>query len=414
MSSVAVEKLSRTFYGWWMVLSAAVGLFFSYSPIVTFSFGVLLNPLSREFGWSRTEISLAYSLSMLAFAASQPWVGRVLDRRGARPVILLGAGVYGFCLGSLVWLTPSLVHLYAVYAAMGIAGAGTCSMAQFKALTRWFDRRRGVAIGLALSGNGLSAFAIPSVTQLLVAGLGWRMAYLGLGLAVVGFTLPVVGLLHRESPESMGLTPDGEGSPAVAAPESAAERVGARAILSDPRFWLIAGPFWLVSVSLIGSLTHLVPMLTDRGISPQDAALAASLLGGATLLGRIGVGILLDRFFAPHIAAALFGTAALGIAALWSGTAGPLAFLAAFLLGMAGSADGIIPYLVSRTFGLERFGETYGMVVGVNILGWVGGPLFMGLVYDATGSYRGILAVGTVAISTAAALMGLVAARRLK
>jgi predicted MFS family arabinose efflux permease len=184
--------------------------------------------------------------------------------------------------------------------------------------------------------------------------------------------------------------------------------------LSDPRFWLIAGPFWLVSVSLIGSLTHLVPMLTDRGVSPQDAALAASLLGGATLLGRIGVGILLDRFFAPHIAAALFGTAALGIAALWSGTAGPLAFLAAFLLGMAGSADGIIPYLVSRTFGLERFGETYGMVVGVNILGWVGGPLFMGLVYDATGSYRGILAVGTVAISTAAALMGLVAARRLK
>jgi MFS family permease len=414
MTSVAAEPRAGTFYGWWMVLSAAVGLFFSYSPVVTFSFGVFFNSLSREFGWSRTEISLAYSLSMLAFAASQPLVGRILDQRGARTVILLGAAVYGGCLASLASLSPSLAHLYAAYLAMGVAGAGTCSLAQFKALTRWFDRRRGAAIGLALSGNGLSAFAIPSVTQALVGAVGWRMAYLVLGLMVVGMTLPIVGLLHRESPEAMGLAPDGDGSPTVAALEAATERVGARAILSDPRFWLIAGPFWLVSVSLIGSLTHLVPMLTDRGISAQAAALATSLLGGATLLGRIGVGVLLDRFFGPHIAASLFGAAACGVFILWNETMGLLAFVAAFLLGMAGSADGILPYLVSRTFGLERFGETYGLVVGVNILGWVAGPLFMGLVFDATGSYRGVLAVATLAISTATVIMARLTARRLK
>lgn len=193
------------FYGWWVVLAAAVGLFMSSVPVIAFTFSVFFNWLSREFGWSRSEISLAFSLSMLAFAFAQPLVGRWVDRVGARKIALPAVLVFGLCLASLYSLSPSLWHLYAIYVAVGVVGAGTTSIVYLRVLTRWFDRRRGRAIGLALSGNGLSAVFMPGLAQLLIDAVGWRSAYVLLGLMVIGITMPVVGLLLKESPRMLGV-----------------------------------------------------------------------------------------------------------------------------------------------------------------------------------------------------------------
>ena len=408
----------KIFYGWWIVTAAAVGLFMSFNPIVTYTFGVFLIQLSGEFDWTRGQISLAYSLSMLAFAVAQPFVGRILDRFGARRVIVPAVLVFGASFASLSLLTSKLTHFYAVFLVMGVVGGGTTSIAYFGVLSRWFNKRRGIALGLALAGNGLSAFMMPSLAQFLVDSVGWRQAYLALGLMTVAVSIPIVALLLRDSPEAMGLEPDGHPptdsqskSPAEE-PSSSMGGMSGREAIRTATFWLIVIPFLLMSTALVGCMTHLVPMLTDRGVTVQTAAFATSVMGGATMIGRITVGYLLDRFFAPRVAMTFFVLALFGIFLLWSEATGALAFLGAFVIGFAASADTTLPYLVTKFFGLKTFGEIYGLVVACNVMGWMAGPVILGFAFDRTGSYRTMLGALMVVLLVAVGLMGLLASRR--
>jgi cyanate permease len=166
------------------------------------------------------------------------------------------------------------------------------------------------------------------------------------------------------------------------------------------------GAFFLMSVVFHGCIIHLVPLLTDRGLSAQSAALAASVLGTGALAGRVGVGYLLDRLFAPSVAVCFFCGSTLGLSLLWSEASGGLAFAAAVLIGLGQGAElDLIPYLVSRYFGLRAFGEIYGYAFAVFTFGGVLGPLLMGTGFDATGSYGLGLGVLAVAALTAAGLM---------
>jgi len=171
-------------------------------------------------------------------------------------------------------------------------------------------------------------------------------------------------------------------------------------------FWILVGAFFLMSASVHGCLIHLVPLLTDRGISPQLAAGATSLFGAALLFGRVGAGYLLDHFFASSVALCFFCGTALGLLLLWSGVTGTAAFIAAFLVGLGMGAEGdIIAYLIGRYFGLRAFGEIYGYAFGAFTLGGVSGPLLMGRGFDATGSYSLGLGVFVVVTLIAAGLM---------
>ena len=171
-------------------------------------------------------------------------------------------------------------------------------------------------------------------------------------------------------------------------------------------FWLLVSAFFLISVSFHGYIIHLVPLLTDRGLSAQSAALTVSLAGGAALIGRVGVGYLLDRFFAPYVAVCFFGGFALGIFLLWSGTMGGLVFVAVVLVGLGLGAElDFMPYAISRYFGLRAFGEIYSYTFAAFTLGGVVGPLLMGAGFDATGSYSLVLATFGIAALTAAGLM---------
>ncbi len=411
----------KFFYGWWIVVAAAVGLFMSSSPIVTYTFGVFLIQLSGEFDWTRGQISLAFSLSMLAFAVAQPFVGRILDRFGARRVIVPAVLVFGASFASLSLLTSQLTHLYAVFLVMGVVGGGTTSIAYFGVLSRWFVKRHGIALGLALAGNGLSAFMMPSLAQFLVDSVGWRQAYLALGLMTVVVSIPIVALLLRDSPEAMGLEPDGHpptDSQSKSPPEEPSSPMGGmrgmsgREALRTSTFWVIVIPFLLMSTALVGCMTHLVPMLTDRGVAIQTAAFATSVMGGATMIGRITIGYLLDRFFAPRVAMTFFAVALFGIFLLWSEATGALAFLGAFVIGFAASADTTLPYLVTKFFGLKTFGEIYGLVVACNVMGWMAGPVILGFAFDWMGSYRTMLGALMVVLLVAIGLMGLLASRR--
>ena len=394
--------------GWWVVLVSGIGLMLHYGPVISGTFGVFLKPLSEEFGWSRAEISLGFSLSTLVLSAALPIVGRLLDRFGARRVIVPSLLLFGLGVAPFRILLPELWHFYAIYALLGVVGSGTTPVTFSKVISQWFDRRRGIALALIATGSSLGAFILPPFAQALLDAVGWRQAYFLLGLLVIAVTVPAVGLFLRDTPQMAGPPPDGEReSPgAASAPPVHEQGLSNREAWRSGTFWLIVVAFFLMSVSFHGCFIHLVPMLTDRGVPGRQAVLAISLLAVGSMTGRLCAGYLLDRFFGPPIAIALFGLATTGILLLWTGLGSGWAFLAATLLGVGMGAEGdIVPYLLSRYFGLRAFGEIYGYAFTAFVLGAVIGPLVMAASFDFTGSYRLVLGVFVASTLTATWLM---------
>jgi MFS family permease len=400
------ERRTHVFYGWWVVLAAASGLCLGYAPIFVYSFGIFLKPLIAHFHSSRTSISLAFTLANVMQSVGAPLAGRLVDRLGPRKVILPSTLIFGLVLCCSKYFSTSLWQLYAFFIILGFIGTGTAPVPYGIVVSRWFDQRRGLALGLMFVGVSSGAIAMPSAAQRLIALFGWRATYAIGGFAVLAVSLPVVGIFLKNSPAEVGATPDG-----AARLNSRPERYSDLDGLTWPAarrqsdFWLMACAFFLVGTSVHACVIHLVPMLTDRGISTENAALASSLLGVALLLGRVLSGFLLDRFFGPYVAAFLFGGVACGISLLWT-AGGRLSLIAAFLvgLGMGAEAD-IIAYLTSRYFGLRSFGEIYGYMFAAYTLAGALGPALMGFGFDHGGSYRAPLLLFLMATLTATLLM---------
>ncbi|HEY6293168.1 MAG TPA: MFS transporter [Terriglobia bacterium] len=393
------SKRHSLFYGWWVVLTAAVGLFWG-PPITVYSFTVFLKPLMHDFHASRAAVSFGYTLHAIAVVISAPLGGWLIDRYGARKVMLPAMAMFGSILLSIRAFSASIWQFYFFYVALGLLGSGGGPIPYSKVVSLWFDRHRGLALGLMMLGIGSGAVIMPSLAQQLIARFGWRTAYAILGSGVLLIAIPVVGAFLREKPQDLGLLPDGAPSgDSTAAGEAATPGLSASDAWHSKTFWLMVSAFFLVSASAQGCLLHMVPMLTDRGITLQRATLGASLMGAAVLIGRVGTGYLLDRFFAPYLAAIFFGGAAAGIGVLWTGGATAVAFVGAFLVGLGlGAEVDIIAYLISRYFGLRFFGKIYGYAFGAFVLAGAVGPLLMGAGFDSTGSYRAPLA--TLFVST--------------
>jgi MFS family permease len=394
----------RVFFGWWVVFAAALGLCLGSPPILVFSFGVFLKALSAEFHTGRAAISLAFTLHNLISAVSAPLVGLLVDRYGARRVILPATVVFGSILVLSKILTASLWQFYAFYLTLGVIGSGMSPVPYGNVVSHWFDRRRGLALGLMMFGLGFGAMVMPSLAQRLITMFGWRMAYAAVGCAILVVSAPVVAALLRESPEKMRLLPDGGGR-AVSATAGESDDLGLtwHDAWHSPTFWLMVSAFFLVGASVHACVLHTAAILTDRGSTAQVAALATSLVGVALLIGRVGSGYLLDRLFGPRVAVFFFGGVAIGIALLWMGGSREVTFVGVFLVGLGMGAEvDIIAYLTSRYFGLRAFGEIYGYAFGAFALAGGIGTFLMGSGFDLTGSYRtslvGFFAATLVAI----------------
>jgi MFS family permease len=402
-----MSKRPRFFYGWWIVVVSAIGLGLGYAPIIVYSFGVFIKPLTQELHSNRASISLAFTLANLLQSVSSPLAGRLADRFGARRVILLSTVILALLLVSSHLLSAKLWDFYVFYGLLGFVGSGPAPIPYVKVISRWFDRRRGLALGLTMFGIGSGAILMPALARRLIAMLGWRSTYMVIGLLVLVVSVPVVGFFLKESPEEMGLLPDG----AIAARQAAekqntGEGMAWREVRRSKAFWLMVGAIFLVGASVHGCVLHLVPLLSDQGVSSNRVALATSFLGSALLIGRVGSGYLLDRFFAPRVAMCLFAAAACGIALLRMGAASGLVLLAVFLIGLGMGAEvDIIAYLVSRYFGLRAFGEVYGYAFASYVLAGALGPWFMGLGFDRSGSYGSVLLGFLLATLLAVVLM---------
>jgi MFS family permease len=383
----------KVFYGWWVALTAAVGLFLNTATIVVFSFGFFAKAIGQEFHGGRGKISLAFTIHNLTAALFVPLAGRLVDRYGPRKVLLPYTAVLGLILISCWFLSEAIWQLYVFYFALGVVSGGSGAMSYTDVVSHWFDRHRGLAISVMMLGMGLGAIVIPSVTQRLIATLGWRLAYTVFGCSIILIPLPVVAAFLKERPENMGLLPDGVGEAPVSMPMVAnvtSNDVGLalREAVRTREFWTMVCSLFLVTASVHACFIHLPAILTDRGGSAHLAAFASSLFGVGLFIGRVGCGYLLDQFFAPCVAALLFSAVAIGIAFLGLGHAIWSACTAAVLVGLGiGAEVDIIAYLTSRYFGLRSYGAIFGWIWAVfGVSGGLGAYL-MAFGFDKTGSY---------------------------
>ncbi|MBC7928329.1 MAG: MFS transporter [Bryobacteraceae bacterium] len=380
--------------GWRVAAAAAFGVFVSFSSVVVYTFGVFLKPLTETFGWSREAVSLAFAVAAMSVAVCSPFLGVLLDRYGPRKVILPCLSIFGLSFASLGYLTPNVWHMYGVFLMIGIVANGTAQMAYSRAVSTWFDQRRGLAFATLMTGGAIGAIVLPGVAQSLIRTVGWRSAYIFLGAGVLAFGLPVVALLIREQPDSRN-------SDATRGVEASVwEGLRSRA------FWLIVGSLFLVSLGQNSAITHMPALLSDRGVASGSAAAAIAVLGAASLAGRLGTGWLLDRFHGPYVSLVLLLLAAAGVFLLSSAQSAWQGFVAAALIGvgLGGEAD-VTPYLISRYFGLKSFATLYGFTWTAYAIAGAIGPILMGRAFDMTRSYATVLTVLGVLTVCAAALM---------
>jgi len=398
----------RIFFGWWVVVAGALGLSTGIASVNLFSFGIFQGPLMAEFGWTRTEVSVVLAVGTTVTVLSSPFVGTLVDAYGTRRVALPSIVAIGLALASLYFLTPNLWHYYLVFALIPIVGAGTSSVAYARIVSRWFDRRRGLALGIALSGVGIGGAVIPRYSQWLIDEFGWRGGYVGLGLLSLCITLPVAALVLRDSPQAMGLRPDGDASPHPHEDGRAAVGATRREALGSRTFWTMIVVFMVLGAAIGGVMLQLVPILIERGVDRVTAASIFSALGISIVLGRVAAGALMDRFHAPRVAIAFLVGPIVGVALLANGAAGTTATMAAILLGLAAGAEvDVIAYLVGRYFGTRAYGEIYGYMYSVWALGAGFAPVLTAAAYDTSGSYAPALWGYVGCFVTAALLLAL-------
>jgi MFS family permease len=393
---VTVRSESDVRYEGWRVAGAAsVGVFVGFASLLVYTFGILLKPLAEEFSWSREAVSGAFGIAAMTVAACSPPLGYLFDRvRPARiivPCLIVFAGAFA----SLALLTPHLWHLYLIFFVLGVVGNGTAQMAYSRAVSSWFERRRGTALAVVMSGGAIGAIVLPPAAEALIESVGWRRACVVLGAMVLVVGVPTIARFIRERPA--------ERSESGGAVSGASVREG----LTSRVFWILVIVLFSQSIAQNGALTHMAALLTDRGVAAGGAALALSAMGAASLLGRLTTGWLLDRFFAPRVAFCLLSVAAGGTLMLSGAHSLAAGVSAAALIGfgMGAEAD-VTPYLLSRYFGLRSFAMLYGFTWTAYAIAGAVGPILMGRAFDVTGSYTTLLVqIGTATFLVAALML---------
>jgi MFS family permease len=391
------DEFDFRYYGWRVVLAACLGVMGGFGSLFVYTFTVFVKPLGAAFGWNREAVSLGFAIAAITLGLFSPALGRLLDRFGPRRIILPCVVVFGCGVMSLALLHPAIWQFYATCFVIGLVGNGAAHLAYGRSISTWFEKRLGTALAFVMVGAGLGAMILPVVAQAMVTQSGWRPAYASLGAIALLLGLP---LSWRYIVDKGRTQSKSTGEPVIVEHSGLTWQQGARTLA----FWIIVAALFVSSISMNGAITHLSALLTDRGITPGDAALCAALLGGVSVLGRVGTGWLLDRFFGAYVALVIDLMTAAGVALLAHTHTFTAGAVAAALLGIgAGGEAAITPYLLTRYFGLRAFSTLYGLTWTFYAAAGATGPVMLGRAFDVTGSYASLLISLAIALVVAAA-----------
>ncbi|MGE0134938.1 MAG: MFS transporter [Dehalococcoidia bacterium] len=396
-----IRRPRSVYYGWW-ILAASVAAMALGSGVSMWAFGLYVRPLEAEFGWSRSEVSFAFSVSLLVSGLCGPLVGRWVDQRGARSAIIVG-GVATAATYLLLATTQELWQWYC-YSTLNAVARTLMFFIPFMALiSRWFDRRRGIAVSILGTGFSLGGFLVLPVMGALIDLAGWRGALLWSGVAVAVVFTSIGLFVVRNAPVGRYDVDTGGASAPGDLPEEPLSGVTLREALRSPLFWTLSLALMLFFFGLFGWLVHQVPFYEANGISRRTAATIVSVTAGLSIATRLLVGLAADRIPRFEYAAlALAGCLAGAMATLTISTS-PAAIGLFLTLWVVGTAGGPMmeALLLTRAFGLSHFATILGAVAVVETLGQILSPTLAGAIYDATGSYDWALLMfmGTFAAS---------------
>ncbi len=336
--------------GWPILLSALIGFGLGLSALTFYTNQVFVTPLMEAFGWKASQIQAGIVFMPIGTILMAPIIGGLCDKYGARPVVLVSILLYAASVASFSLLTPSLIGYYAHWIGMSLLGAGTLAITWTKAINGWFDRGRGIALGVALAGSGLTGFFAPQLANWAIDAHGWRTAYLILAALPAVVAFPLALLLFRDPPKSI-----------VAAGAADLPGMTGKEALATARFWIMAVAFLFISIGVGALIPNMFRILVSDGFTTAQAAQVAGLIGLSVIAGRIIAGVLLDRVWAPLVAFVFLSVPAISCLLLANPEVG-LQYLAiaAVLVGLAAGAEfDLIAYMVSRYFGMRNYGQIY-------------------------------------------------------
>lgn len=382
-----------------VVAASMLGIALSALPNITM--GVFVVPLEQEFGWKRAQITSGLMALGLFSVLFGPWVGHLIDRAGPRRVGIPGVVAFCAAIALLATVSGSIWHWWALWITVAAAYLFISVTLWASVVTRRFTRHRGLALSVMLSGASLASAVVPLLVSLLIAEVGWRLSYVALAAGALALALPMMILFLDDGRHGTKgkILPDPDGAQSRGYSLSEAARSKA--------FFQILGAAFAVVLVVNGTIVHLIPYLEAQNLGRTSASLVAGLVGIFSLIGRIGGGLLLDRFRGSLIGGIAFVLPAATAAILWfAGDSLAMVIVATCLLGLAFGAEiDVLAYLTSRYFGLRHYGVIFGVVAGVIAAGSSGGPAVAGAIYDRTGSYEGFFLLAAAVSIAGAALI---------
>ena len=394
--------------GWPTLLLALVGVGTSVSALLIYSLGTLIVPLQQAFGYSRADMQLAVSFLAAGGAVSVNFVGWLNQRLGMRAVTGASMAALALAFASLTLLPGSIGWLYLAYFALPFVGIGTTPVTWTHIVNLRFVRHRGLALSLVLCGTGLAAALLPSLLNGAMARWGWQAGYATLGALVGVFWLSTAWrrLPTLSRPTAARVT---AAATMPGQPTAPIDGMPWRQAVNSRNFWVCNIGLALVVSALYGLTANTVPLLRDLGLSAADAAGIFGVFGVALISGRIAVGALIDRYWAPGVAALVLALPAAGCAlfiAADAQTPAAMLVLATALCGVgAGAEFDIAAYLIARYFGLRDYGRLFGMHLGLVTIGSAVAPFGFAALLRSSGGYHPLLILCALACVVGPALL---------
>lgn len=374
---------------WFMALAAMLGTMCCSTSVILVNVGVFMSPLEKTFSWNRGDIALSLSIAAISMAAANPIVGKLIDRVGVRPVLISSLIGYGAIVAVTPWMieSASINGLYLAYAAIAGIGAGSNIIAYVRLLSGWFSgpmtKHRGLALGMSSAGMPLGHTVSGPLAIILIDQLGWQGGYWGLALLPLLIGLPIALFFIRPAPNERAMLARAKADRTSLPGMTVAEAMRTRA------FWLLLAIALLMSSCLQGIGIHVAPLLSDFNMPAGTLALALAINGALGIPARIGAGFLFDRFFAPYVSLGVFLIAAIsafcfvGFPGLW------VAIITTLVIKLGeGAESDFLGYVIGRYFGLRNYGQIFGFVYALFMIGIALGPYLFGRAYDAWGDYK--------------------------
>ncbi|MBQ1764880.1 MAG: MFS transporter [Aquincola sp.] len=387
----APSQVGEFHRGWRIVLLALAGAATTMSVTMLYGFGAMVLPLEKTFGWSRGDMQAAISFLSLGVIVASQFAGWFNLRWGLRRVTLVSLVATPLALFMLCFLGGSVWSLYLGYFLVPLAGVGITFVTWTQLVSQWFDKRRGFALAIVLCGSGLSAAVMPALLTWAIDRWDVRAGWIVMGLMPLLLALPLAWLFMIPAPGVTTATAHVRPSAAATGPSA-----GFRLTLRSRKFWVLNVALTLVVSAVVGMVTNTVPLLRDLGHSAAEAGAIFGSFGLSLVAGRLLAGYLIDRLWAPGVAAATLFMPAVGCLLLWTADAGtpvPLLIAAVCLTGIgAGAEFDLSAYLVARYFGLADYGRLFGVHLGLITFGGTVAPLMYAWMYKSSGNYNAMLA----------------------